>query len=159
MKHLLFLIVFTLSGCVATGPLFSPAPAPAANSAIVYIYREGGMALQARAAYFYVNDVNVFDLNAEGYSWITLPAGQHKLRQAWAVDMLAKPLNVDLYVKPGETKYISFQTGTCPAGYREICLQWEMREKPPHVGSIEIQNKRFQDNFGAEKLMRQTRKQ
>jgi hypothetical protein len=159
MKRILLLGIISvlLVGCAATGPAFAPAQISEPDAATVYVYRRSNFALRARAAYFYINDVNIFDLNAEGYSWVALPAGGYTLRQAWAVDMFAKPIVVKFEVRPGQTKYFSFQTGTCAGGYREICLEWELREQSLDVGRREIQQMKFQDNFGAAKLTQQLR--
>jgi hypothetical protein len=160
MRHIFILLgisVLLLTGCAATGPAFAPAQISDPDAATVYIYRKSNFALRARAAYFYVNDVNVFDLNAEGYSWVALPGGKYTLRQGWAVDMLAKSLVLNLEVRPRETRYFSFETGVCAAGYREVCVEWVLREQRPEVGRREIQEMKFQENFGASKLAQQLR--
>lgn len=147
---LLFLCAL-LTGCAAIGPEFTPAQNSSPDAAIVYIYRKNAFALGARAAYFYIDDVNIFDLNTGNYSWVELPAGNYQLKQKWAFDMLARPLVVKLNVAPRQKKYFSFNTGICPDGYRQIC--WQLQEEPAEKGQIEIQTYKFQDNFGASNLM------
>lgn len=155
---LLGIISVLLAGCAAKGPAFVPVQISDPDTATVYIYRRNNSVLRARAAYFYVNDVNVFDLRAAGYSWIALPAGKYTLRQAWGADMLlAKPIVAHLEVRPGQTRYYSFQTGLCEGGYAHVCLEWEIREETSDVGSREIQKMKFQNNFGAAKLAQQLR--
>ncbi len=157
MQMLVSLIAIVLSGCAATGPVFTPVAPPDPDSAVVYIYRERTFAFGARAAYFYVNDVNVFDLNADGYSWLTLPAGRYKLRQTWALDIIPKPIEANVELKAGEIRYLSLSTGVCRGGYRlhEVCVERELRNQPPQVGRAAIADKHFQENFGMAKLKRQ----
>ena len=155
MKRITALLSITttlLVGCAATGPTFSPAPVVDPDATNVYIYRRTALALGGRAVYVFINDVNVFDLNSGGYSWVSLPAGDYKLTQKWGFDMLAKPLVLDIQVKPKQVRYFSFETNLCNGGYKEICLGWRLREESPEVGSAEIQKAKFQENFGAAKL-------
>lgn len=146
------LLVALLSGCAASGPIFKPPEDADPGNALVYIYRGTGVAFGARSAYFYVNDVNVFDLNQGGYSWVSLPPGNYRLKQSWPADIFAKSIELDLEVHAGETRYFSFETGTCQGGYREICLQWRFQGQSPDTGRLAIADKRFQQNFGASKL-------
>ena len=83
---------------------------------------------------------------------MSLPIGDYKLRQKWGFDMLAKSLELDLHIKSKEVRYYSFETNVCNGGYKEICLGWRLREEHPDVGRTEIQNAKFQENFGATKL-------
>jgi hypothetical protein len=150
-RSLLLLAVF-VSGCAATGPVYRPVENVDPGNALVYVYRGTGFALGGRTAYFYVDGVNVFDLDQGGYSWVSLPPGRYKFKQSWPVDIPARSTELDLEVRAGETQYFSFQTGTCQGGYREICVQWEFRHQPPDSGRAAIADKRFQKNFGAAKL-------
>lgn len=155
MKRIILLLLSVtalLAGCAASGPAFSPAHVSDPEAATVYIYRKPALALTARAAYFYVNDVNVFDLNSGGYSWVALPAGTFTLRQEWSFDMLAKPLVLTFETNPKQSRYFSFETNVCGAGYKEICLGWRLREERAEVGRTEIQAMKYQENFGASKL-------
>lgn len=106
-----------------------------------------------------MNDVNVFDLNADGYSWVVLPSGTYKLKQKWAADIMAKPVEINLDVRPGETRYLSFQTGVCGGGYRLVCLEWSLRSETAAVGRQAIEDKKFQENFGQTKVTEQLRTQ
>jgi len=147
-----FSIALTLSlvGCAATGPAFKAVESIPPGEATLYVYREGGLALGARSAYFYVNDINVFDLDRLGYSWVALPPGRYKLRQSWPVDVLARSTQFEIDLKAGEVRYFSFGTGNCAAGYREIC--YSFRELPAGAGRAAIADKQFQENFGTTKV-------
>lgn len=151
-RILLLFISLLLSACTATGSIYKPAENVDANKALVYVYRGTGFALSARSAYFYVDGVNVFDLDQGGYSWMALSPGRHKLRQKWPVDVITRPLEFEIDVRAGETRYFSFQTGGCQGSYNQICVQWELREQPRDVGAAAIVDKRFQENLGAAKL-------
>lgn len=151
-RILLLLISSLISACAATGPIYKPAENVDANKALVYVYRGPAFALGARSAYFYVDGVNVFDLDQGGYSWVALSPGRHTLRQKWPVDVTMKAVEFEIDVRAGETRYFSFQTGGCQGGYNQICLQWELRAQPPQVGAVAIIDKRFQENVGAAKL-------
>jgi hypothetical protein len=137
-----------LSGCAARGPAYKPAEDLPPGNALVYVYRGSSFAFGARSASFYVDDVNVFDLRAGGYSWVSLPPGHYKLKQTWPIDMMAKSVEIQLDVRAGEASYVSLQTGTC--SYRMIC--WELRAQPPAVGQEAIADKKFQDNLGPEEV-------
>lgn len=154
MIRLFLLLAVFLSGCAATGPVYKPVENDP-GKALVYVYRGTGFALGGRSAYFYVDGVNVFDLDQGGYSWVSLPPGPYKLKQSWPVDAFAKSTELDLDVRAGEIRYFSFQTGICQGGSREICIQWEFRDQPPEVGRAAIADKRFQQNSGAAKLKMQ----
>lgn len=152
MKKLFILALACLTGCAATGPAFKPVENVDPNNALLYIYRSNTFGLGGRAAYFYVDDVNVFDLNIEGYSWVSLPPGSYKLKQKWGIDIIVKPIEMDLKVNPGETQYMSFETYGCNAGSGKICIEWVLRRVPPETGQRDIADKRFQENFGQAKL-------
>jgi hypothetical protein len=154
MNRRLFWPIFValLSGCAATGPVYEPVENADSGNALVYVFRGAGFAMGGRTAYFYVNDINVFDLDQGGYSWVSLPPGRYKLKQSWPIDVMAKPTELDLEARAGETLYFSFQTGMCKAGFREICVQWQFRGLPADEGRSAIADKRFQPNFGAAKL-------
>lgn len=118
----------------------------------MYVYRESGLGLGARSAYFYVNDINVFDLDRFGYSWVTLPPGHYKLRQSWPIDIMSKPTQIEIDLAQGETRYFSFGTEGCDGPSGGICIRYTLQEVPRGFGRASIADKRFQDNFGAGKL-------
>jgi hypothetical protein len=155
MRNFFCVILLFLTGCVATGPLFKPAENVDQDSAVLYVYRLKTWAASVRGAYFYINDVNVFDLNTDGYSWVSLPAGKYKLKQKWSPDMSTKNLELDVEVKAGGMYYFSFETGMCTAGYGSTCIEWRLRRQPESAGRAAIADKRFQENFGLSKLKSQ----
>lgn len=101
-----FSIAITLSlvGCTATGPTFKTVDSVPPGEATLYVYREGGLGFGARSAYFYVNDINVFDLDRLGYSWVALPPSRYKIRQSWPVDLMARSTQFEIDLKAGEVR-------------------------------------------------------
>ncbi|MFZ6646151.1 DUF2846 domain-containing protein [Undibacterium sp. TJN25] len=152
MKRIFFAIcIFMLTGCAANGPAFSPVKSAEKNSGLLYFYRENQFRAGGRTAYFYVNDVNVFDLDRNGYSWITLPAGTYRLKQKWPVDITTKAIEGDIEVRAGETQYFSFRVGSCrnPDHWESgRCFGWELRKEQEATGMTDIEDKKFQENFG-----------
>src|SRR5262245_2735110 len=92
-----------LAGCAARGAAYQAAPAPAATDALIYIYRASSFVMGGRTAYFYVEDVNVADLDSEGYTWFHVPAGTYALKQRWPIDVSPRSLEMQQVWKAGET--------------------------------------------------------
>ncbi|PBI88576.1 hypothetical protein BKP43_33570 [Variovorax boronicumulans] len=142
-----------LAGCAnARGPTFRPAENIKPEDGVVYVYREEAFASGARSAYFYVDGVNVFNLDTGGYSWAALPPGSHKLRLEWAWDMLKKPVEMDISIRAGEAKYVALKTNTCMVPGNVTCLDVGLRETSAAIASQEIRSMAFQENFGLERL-------
>ena len=153
IKYIFFVCLgMIVSACTAVGPAFKPVERVDAKTTLVYIYREESFALGGRSAYFYINDINVFDLAPGGYSWVTLPSGIYKIKQKWPLDVSWKSIEITLEVKPGETRFYDFYTGACPVGSQPICIEWTLRSIPSDSGKRAILNKKFQPNFGLEKM-------
>ena len=145
--------VLCISACAARGPVYTPAPTPAAADALVYIYRPGGFALGARDAYFYVDDVNVADLSAEGYTWFHLPAGEYTMRQKWPLDVTFGKKTLELRVRwlPGRMYFYRLDTSV-----RVPYVEWRLAEVPSDVAMTQIRNCKLQPAFGIEKLLEQS---
>lgn len=107
------LVIMALTACAASGPIYSPAPAPKASDALVYIYRPNAFVLGGRDAYFQVNGKNVVHLSAVGYTRIYLQPGAYEIVQSWPIDLIGfKRLHLPLTVSAGKTYYYRFATGT-----------------------------------------------
>lgn len=155
MRRIFVLMYFFLflSGCAATGPIYRPADNVNPKNAVIYVYRGTGFAFGARSAYFYINNVNVFDLDQGGYSWVSLPPGRYKLKHSWPVDVVAKSSELDIQVEAGQNLYFALNTGMCNNLSPGVCVKWGVEERTPEIGKTEIADKKFQKNFGALKLM------
>jgi hypothetical protein len=146
------LVIALLSGCAAIGPDYSPAPPPAADQALVYIYRIDNMALGGRDAYFYVDGVNVADLSRNGYTWFHVKAGTHGLKQAWPFDMSRRmqPLIGAFDWKPGRTYFYRFEAdGDFYLFVNHF--RWTLLEVPAQQAQLEIADKKLQPAFVAGK--------
>jgi hypothetical protein len=126
---ILFLAVF-LSACAATGPIYQPAPPPAQQDALVYIYRTDGFVLGARDAYFYVNDFNIIDLSNQGYTWFHVPAGNHTLKQKWPFDVSfgLNTLRINKEHRPSQTYYYRLEIGAFPGMFAMFGYNWSFTE-------------------------------
>jgi hypothetical protein len=136
-----------LSACAAVGPIYTPAPAPQGTDALVYIYRMGGLALAARDAHFYVDDVNVTILSREGYAWFHVPAGEYTVKQTWSADVSPKTIQLKARWLPGRTYFYRLETSP-GFGY----VEWRLTAVPVDQGMAEIGRCKLQPAFGAERL-------
>jgi Protein of unknown function (DUF2846) len=141
-----------LSACAASGPLYEPAPLPAAAGALIYIYRPSGFALGGRDAYFYIDDVNVVDISNNGYSWLHLPAGEYTLKQKWPFDVTYGLQTLELKVRwlPERTYFYRLETSI-----RGPSVEWRLREVSSETAITEIQRCKLQPAFGIDKLLQQ----
>ncbi len=71
------MLVVSLSACVATGPAFTPAPAPGKDQALVYIYREETQPHGAVRLACTVDSVEAAMLYGRGYTRFYLAPGNH----------------------------------------------------------------------------------
>jgi Protein of unknown function (DUF2846) len=148
----LALSVLLLAGC-ANGPVFTDAPPPSDNRALVYIYRQNNFGLGGRIAAFDVDDKNVFDLSAGGYSFFYVAPGHYQITQSWDFALLDPvlwgSLKIPLDVKSGETHYVRFGataglSGSAPMGGVGMQFDRALMEVPPELGRREIAIEKFQ---------------
>jgi len=76
MSIAILLSSLLLAGCSAAGPAFSPA-APAANSALVYIYRPSRIMIAPISPGIVIDGEERILMKNNGYSFFYLPAGKH----------------------------------------------------------------------------------
>lgn len=140
--------IVLLSGCAAIGPAYSPAPSPAPDQSLVYIYRSNTMALGGRGADFYLDGVHVVDLRRNGYTWFHAKADRHALSQAWAPDLARTMAGVIRYVdwKPGQTYFYRFEVEGDIGVFR-----WRLTEIPARQAEAELADKSLQPALGADK--------
>lgn len=136
--------ILLLVGCAANGPLYQPAEAPKAGKALVYIYRPSALTYGARAAYFYINDKNVVDLNSDGYTYLYLDAGTYQFKQKWPVDILAKAIDFPVTIKANETYFFKFLPDSNICGFKSICFHWYLQQVPESAGKLEIAQRHYQ---------------
>lgn len=148
MLRLLVLSLLLLTGCAAQGPLFTHAPEPTSDNALIYIYRTPAFGLGGRDAYFYIDGKNIFDLSAEGYSYVYVSPGQHELTQKWPLDVAGgKTIAWTIDVKPGQTRYFWFSAGAGIAGITQVIsiqFNWKLDEVPKETALRHLATERFQ---------------
>lgn len=142
-------LISLLLSCAATGPLFTEAPAPSGKEGLIYIYRIPSGAFSGRDSYFYINDINVADLSANGYTYFYLPPGNYEIKQQWPIDMPRKPLVTNLSLKAGETVYYTF--GTSAEGN---LFKWYFGRIDEVRGRQAINSHRYQEARGIKPLYR-----
>ncbi|MES2408574.1 MAG: DUF2846 domain-containing protein [Pseudomonadota bacterium] len=132
---ILLIVAFSLAGCAATGPLFQKASPPDHGKALIYIYRPSSFMLGGRDAYFYINDKNIADVSAQGYTQIYLEPGTYNLKQKWPIDLMGfKNLELPLIVEPNNTYYFRFYSGAGAAGgcgpqnMVGTCFEWSLQQ-------------------------------
>jgi hypothetical protein len=135
MKHLVSAIAaLCLSGCIASGPLYQDAPPPVAGKALIYVYRVRGLAFGLRQTWFYVDDVEVGELDGQGYTWAYVPAGVHRLKQEWPIDVtFGRTTDLVVNWEAGKTYYYRLETGI---GYRKII--WKIARIRPEMAEAEL---------------------
>ena len=145
-----------LSGCSATGPIYTEAAPPPDQKALIYVYRMPGLAFGAKQAHFYLDGIKAFDLNTSGYSYLYVSAGDHILSQNWEYWPLDPPtdgISAPITVRAGETRYFRFSTsmGGGPLVYNAVSLtlRWQLKEYPEGFAKIEIKKENFQKPNGA----------
>jgi hypothetical protein len=145
MKYVaLPLAALSLFGCVATGPLYKDAPPPPEGKALVYIYREQGVALVGRQTWFYVDDVEVGELDNQGYTWAYVPAGLHTLKQEWPLDItLGRTTDTTIDLQAGQSYYYKLRTAAS-FGYNTVSAAWEIANISPRIGNFEISQYHYQ---------------
>lgn len=132
-----------MGGCVATGPLFSQAPAPEGNKALVYVYRIPSMYIYARTAKIFVDGVQAAELNSGGYSYFYVDPGEHTITEEWQDWTFGlapwKPVGFKASVNAGETRYVRFDSHGCSSGApKDICFEWSLTEVPAEDGVSDI---------------------
>lgn len=146
MKTILCIVIGMILSACATGPKFTEAPAPPADSGLVYVYRLPSLVASVYDARFYVDGTRVAALSPDGYTYFAVKPGAHAFTQDWPILMMTawgRQLRVPLSVRPGETHYFRFQIGSNYAGYG-VQIQWILTEVDPDIGRREITDRHFQ---------------
>ena len=98
-----------LSGCVqiARGTAFAeaPTPAPSAEVATVYLWRESYDYGSSGANTFYLNGKEIVRLGDKQYTWLQIPPGEYTITEGRAVSAN----QVAIRAKAGATYYLSYE--------------------------------------------------
>jgi hypothetical protein len=135
-----------LTGCAASGPVFTDASAPKveASESLIYIYRENTFVLGGREAHFYLDGQEIASLSCDGFTWFKAPAGHHTLSQNWALDILfGKKTNIKPTWVPGRTYFYKFTTESGVVSGSQKLI-WRFMAVSPEVGIREISTTKYQ---------------
>lgn len=160
---LLALAIIAITGCSATGPVFSEAPAPKKSEALVYIYRPDAIYYSGIQSHFYLNDVKVASLNKEGYTWFYVPAGEYVLKQHWTgMEGENQIITRSIKLSPeGKVFYritIGLQDFRSEYQGFKATHRWALTEVPEPRALIEMRDTRFQPPFDLDKAVAQKSK-
>jgi hypothetical protein len=108
-RTLLIVALLSLAGCAANKPAFIIAPKPEGNNALVYLYRSNADTNGDVRADFYLDNVNVANLERNEYTWMHIPAGKYVLHQKWAGDS-ADNQKVSVVMQAGNVYYYRLAT-------------------------------------------------
>lgn len=101
-----------LAGC-ASGPNYRPETAPAADRALVYIYRPQAMPLWMRTAAISINGKSIGNLPSGSYLTVELAVGEYEIVQSWSnwlgdYSAMTQPRTITLVTKPGAVHFVEF---------------------------------------------------
>ena len=145
------LLALGVSGCVASGPLYTPADAPPSGRGTLYVYRMPSLVNAAGRAQFYLDGKPLLDLDSGGYSYCFISAGPHELTQGWnldALDPLAPLLGrrvtyVNFNTVGGDILYVRFWNGIGNVD-GQLSKIWGMTKRSPDDAKPEIFQRHYQ---------------
>jgi uncharacterized protein DUF2846 len=108
-NNLAVLLLLFAASCSATGPKFQPAPAPAADASLVYIYRPDSWQNASISPAIILDGRERFVLKNNGYSYFYLKPGPH----TFALELSEKYQGygrVELKTEAGRSYYIRVDT-------------------------------------------------
>jgi hypothetical protein len=135
-----------LGGCQATGTAYSDGPAvPAAppGRGLVFVYQMPSVRQQFSFTKIVVDERNVATLHADGYTYLYLTAGLHRITETPGGIDFSGSKSVELNLQPGETVYIELATGLKGGGDTMDYIT-EFGIRPPDVGRLEIRRRHFE---------------
>lgn len=107
MKKLWILVLALLTACSevppATGPLFTTPPAPAADKALIIVYRVPAFGAKAVETQVYTDGHSIAAIHNASYTWFYAMPGSHTVT-AVLPECEVVPLVVD--IRAGQTYYI-----------------------------------------------------
>jgi len=126
-----------LAGC-ASGPVFQPEPAPAAEKSLLYIYREAATPFWMRTAVIAIDGKTIGELPNGGYLVRILTPGAHEIVQTWSnwigdYSELTKPQKISINTSPGATHFVQFQL-SARQEYRYRVTSWSLNEVSSTAG-------------------------
>jgi hypothetical protein len=135
-----------LGGCQATGTAYSDGPAALAappGRGLVYIYQMPSVRQQFSFTKALVDGNNVATLHADGYTYVYLTAGPHRITETPGGIDFSGSKSVELNVQPGETIYIELATGLT-GGNNTMEYVTEFGIRRPDEARLEIRRRHFE---------------
>lgn len=140
-----------VTGCAATGPVFSPLLPATENIGALYLYRPEAFAMSVLSAVFEVDGRTVATLENNGYAAVRLPAGRYDVTHQWKARLLGnsklekQPISRVIEVRPGKAAYVRLtaEALVVTGGARmNTQFTWDIQEVPEEVALPEIQKTR-----------------
>jgi predicted small lipoprotein YifL len=165
LMFLICTVVWSISGCGATGPKFSPYSGVVADQALLYVYRPDAHALSALTSAIEINGKVRAQLENNGYMVIALGAGSYQILQRWKAglsgiaDIENKTSSVAVNLEPGSITYVRLGTqverGASTPHTFSINFRWELKKVSAADAAPEISQCR-QASLQAMEQSRQT---
>jgi len=135
-RWLVLLLLAALTGCYATGAMFSEAPAPPGDAGpVAYFYREPGALGGWVASGIFVDGKRVDWIGQKGFTWFVLSTGAHDLGASWGDGH--PEVQLTTLINPGK-QYFRLSTYAVPGG-NEIAIE----KVPESVALEEMKNFRY----------------
>ena len=122
------LVALCLTGCGATGPIFTDAPPPPSGKALVYIFRPHSFVNQSGTARIEMDGKPFVALHDSGYSYAYFSPGSHVLTQAWPLG-LTQGTKIDLNLEAGKTYFVAFYN-RAGMGTTGLQAEWGLIQGP-----------------------------
>lgn len=158
-QHALALVaMLAVAGCAAVGPVFSPASNIATGNGVIYVYRPQAHAMSVMTAVFEVNGRAFASVENNGFSALSLPAGNYTVVQRWKAGLVGnsnlegRPVSISVSVAPGKSTYVRLltqanttaaPTATSSSSFN-MQFRWLLQEVPETAALPEIQQTRGQ---------------
>ena len=100
------ILLLIVTGCATPqlGELFSDAPSPPNNHALVYVYRVHSPPY-LRTPALYVDGIKAVGIADRGYSWLNIRGGEHDFEVRWPWDLKALNIKKTVTLQAGKTHY------------------------------------------------------
>ncbi len=148
MKYLYLFTLVIISGCAATGPVYTEYKNVNSEQSLLYIYRPNGFGLGALDSAFDLDDKFLTKLNNNGYSVHVLKPGKYNLKQRWVGGFLVddaiknNSLEIEVIVPENEAAYVEISTdwGYTKGGSQ---TEWFLKQVEANKAKTRIKNTRL----------------
>jgi hypothetical protein len=133
-----YAVIAFLTGCAASGPIFSPHQGIQADQALLYVFRPDAHAMSVLAAEIEVDGKVQAQLENNGYVALPLAAGRYVVVQRWKAGLLGekglenRPISSTVDLAAGSVTYLRLGTQAAvdgpTAGKLVTQFRWELRK-------------------------------